>query len=154
MISPEAAEYVVEQIQHTQRQGAVCALGGELYDRVYVQPTVLTGVTAEMDIASDLEIFGPVFPVIPFDTQEEAIKIANQSCYGLMGAVFSQNLQTAMTVASQMQCGGVVINGASDFRSSEMPFGGYKKSGLGREGILHTLCEMMQEKSYVLKQVF
>ena len=154
MISPEAAGHVVEQIQHTQRQGAVCALGGERYDRVYVQPTVLTGVTAEMDIASDLEIFGPVFPIIPFDTQEEAIKIANQSCYGLMGAVFSRNIQTAITMASQMQCGGVVINGASDFRSSEMPFGGYKKSGLGREGILHTLCEMMQEKSYVLKQVF
>ena len=86
-------------------------------------------------------------------TREEAIAIANQSCYGLMGAVFSKDLGTALKMAEQMQCGGVVINGASDFRSSEMPFGGYKKSGLGREGVSRTLYEMMQEKSYVLKQV-
>lgn len=154
LISQSAAEQVERQVQYTLDQGAECVLGGKRYDRVYFQPTVLTHVTKDMDIAKDLEIFGPVFPIIPFDTQEEALQIANQSCYGLMGAVFSQNLRTAMTMASKMQCGGVVINGASDFRSSEMPFGGYKNSGIGREGILHTLEEMMQEKSYVFKQAF
>ena len=153
MISQAAAEQVERQVAYTVGQGAVCALGGKAYDRVYFPPTVLTQVTREMDIAGDLEIFGPVFPIIAFDTREEAIAIANQSCYGLMGAVFSKDLGTALKMAEQMQCGGVVINGASDFRSSEMPFGGYKKSGLGREGVSRTLYEMMQEKSYVLKQV-
>lgn len=153
MINESAAERVQRQVEHTVAQGAVCALGGKVYDRVYFQPTVLTCVTKEMDIATDLEIFGPVFPVIAFDQQEEALEIANQSCYGLMGAVFSRDLRTAMTFAERMQCGGVVINGASDYRSSEMPFGGYKKSGLGREGVSRTLCEMMQEKTYVFKNI-
>ena len=153
MVSAAAAEQVQRQVEHTVAQGAVCALGGRAYDRVYFQPTVLTGVTKDMDVASDLEIFGPVFPVIAFDDQEEALDIANQSCYGLMGAVFSKDLRTAMGFAGRMQCGGVVINGASDYRSSEMPFGGYKKSGLGREGVSRTLHEMMQEKTYVFKNI-
>lgn len=154
MISRSAARQVEEQVAYTVGQGASCVLGGKVYDEVYFPPTVLTGVTREMDVARDLEIFGPVFPIIPFQTMDEAIAIANQSCYGLMGAVFSKDIKTAMSAAGRMQCGGVVINGAGDFRSSEMPFGGYKKSGIGREGIAGTLCEMMQEKSYVLKQVF
>ena len=154
MISRAAARQVEEQVRYTVSQGAACILGGKVYDGVYFPPTILTGVTKEMDIAKDLEIFGPVFPIIPFRTMDEAVEIANQSCYGLMGAVFSKDIRTALSAAGRMQCGGVVINGASDFRSSEMPFGGYKKSGIGREGISGTLREMMQEKTYVMKQVF
>ena len=153
MISAAAAERVEEQVNVAIAQGARCILGGKRYERVYFPATVLVDVKRDMDVAKDLEIFGPVFPIISFDSIEEAIDIANQSSYGLMGAVFSRDLRTAMIAAQKMQCGGVVINGASDFRSSEMPFGGYKKSGLGREGISSTLLEFMQEKTYVFKKV-
>lgn len=153
LISEKAAIQVEEQVNYTISQGAACALGGKHFNKAFFQPTVLTGVTADMDVAKDLEIFGPVFPIIPFDTIEEAIEISNQSSYGLSGAVFSKDVKKAVKAASQMQSGEVVINGGSCFRTLDLAFGGYKKSGIGREGISRTLDEMTQEKNYILKAV-
>ena len=80
---------------------------------------------------TDLEIFGPVVSVTGFDTEEEAIALANASRFGLCGCVFTEDMKRAFRVASQLECGGVVLNGASFYRSFEMPFGGYKDSGIG-----------------------
>ena len=106
-----------------------------------------------MDVAKDMEIFGPVIPVIGFDTIDEAVGIANQSKYGLSGSIITRDFNKAIKVSEQMECGGFVINGASFFRSFEQPFGGWKYSGIGNEGIMTTLKEMSRTKTVILKNV-
>ncbi len=153
LVSEAAAAEVEEQVAKAVKSGAKCLIGGKRKGSFF-DPTILMGVTPEMDIAQDLEVFGPIFPFIGFDSLADAIRIANNTRYGLQGAVMTANMNTAMKVASQMQCGAVIVNGSSRYRSAEMPFGGYKLSGLGREGISHTLEEMSQVKTIVLKKVF
>lgn len=153
LVSERAAEDVEKQINHTISQGAKCIYGGKRFNKTFFEPTVLVDVTPEMDIAKNLEVFGPVFPIIGFDTLYEAMNIVNTSQYGLMGGVITADINKAMKVAARMESGGVVVNGCSVYRTADMPFGGYKKSGIGREGISHTLEEMTQEKTIVLKGI-
>lgn len=153
MVTEKAAITVEEQIELTVKQGAKIALGGKRYDRTFFPMTVLTDVTADMDVAKDMEIFGPVWPIIGFDTEEEAVAIANSSMYGLMGGVVTDDYKKCFRVAKQLECGGVVINGNGNYRPPESPFGGYKMSGLGREGISATLEEMSQIKTYIFKNI-
>ena len=101
-----------------------------------------------------MEIFGPVVSIMGFDTVEEAIEVANQSSFGLCGNVFTRDMKVAARVAQELECGGVVINGASFYRSFEMPFGGWKHSGIGNEGVMTTLQEMSRIKTVVLKNIF
>ena len=152
LITEKAAKEVEEQVQHTIEQGAKCALGGHR-NGAFFEMTVLTDVTPDMDIAKDMEVFGPVFPIIGFDTKEEAVEIANASKYGLGGSVMSTDITEAFYIADHMQCGSVVINGVGPCRPPEVAFGGYKMSGLGREGVCATLEEMSQLKNYILKNV-
>lgn len=152
LISEKAATQVEEQVDLTVKQGGKIILGGKRNGAFY-SPTVLVDVPKTADVAIDMEIFGPVVPIITFDTIEEAIEIANSSKFGLCGCVFSQNMKTAFKVANALECGGAVINGASFFRSFEMPFGGYKFSGIGTEGVMSTFDEMTRTKSIVLKNI-
>lgn len=152
LISEKAAIKVEEQVALTVKQGGKIVLGGKRNGAFY-EPTVLVDVPKTADVAKDMEIFGPVVPIIPFDTEEEAIAIANASKFGLCGCVFSQNMKTAARVANALECGGAVINGASFFRSFEMPFGGYKFSGIGTEGVMSTFDEMTHTKTIVLKNI-
>jgi succinate-semialdehyde dehydrogenase/glutarate-semialdehyde dehydrogenase len=152
LISEKAAKTVEEQVAKTVAQGAKIVAGG-VRNGAFYAPTVLGDVTRTMDVAVDMEIFGPVIPIIGFDSDEEAVDIANASSFGLSGNVFSRNINRAMKVARAMECGGVVVNGCSFFRSCEMPFGGYKMSGIGNEGIACTLDEVTQVKTVVLKNV-
>ena len=152
LISEKAAMQVEEQVNLTVKQGGKIVLGGKRNGAFY-SPTVLVDVPKTADVAIDMEIFGPVVPIITFDTIEEAIEIANSSKFGLCGCVFSQNMKTAFNVANALECGGAVINGASFFRSFEMPFGGYKFSGIGTEGVMSTFDEMTRTKSIVLKNI-
>ena len=153
LISERAAREVERQIQHTVNQGAKLLCGGHAYNITYFEPTILDGVTPEMDAARDLEIFGPIFPVITFKTDKEAVEIANATKYGLQAGVMSRSAERAMRVAASLQCGGVVINASGNYRHLEQPFGGWKMSGLGREGVCTTLEEMTQEKTYILKNI-
>jgi len=153
LISEKAAIEVENQIKKTIEQGAKCIYGGERFNRVFIKPAVLTDVTPMMDICKDMEVFGPVFPIIGFDTLEDAVKIVNSSMYGLMGGVLSRDIGKAMKMAKKMESGGIVINGAGNYRPLEIPFGGYKMSGIGREGISHTLEEMTQIKTIIMKKV-
>lgn len=153
LISKKAAEEVREQIDKTVDAGAKLVYGGEV-NGSFLTPAVLRDVKPKMAVAQDMEIFGAVFPIIEFENAQEAIDIANNCPYGLNGAVFSADVAFAISVASKMQTGGIVINGGSNYRTAAMPFGGYKKSGLGREGSSRTLMEYVQEKTYVLKDVF
>ena len=152
LISEKAAIKVKEQIDHTVEQGGTIVLGGER-DGAFITPTVITGVPKTADVASDMEIFGPVVPIIEFETVEEAIEIANSSKFGLCGCVFTENMKTAVKVCNALECGGTVINGASFFRSFEMPFGGYKYSGVGTEGVMSTFDEVTRTKTIVLKNI-
>lgn len=149
LISEEAAKTVEKQVNHTISQGATLAFGGERKGAFYY-PTVLTGVTKDMDVAKDLEIFGPVFPVIGFEDVDEAIEIANNSSFGLSGCVMTNDWKKGMRVAREVQSGQIVVNGSNMYRNQMQPFGGYKMSGIGREGFV-TLGEYVQEKNIVLK---
>lgn len=153
LISRRAAQEVEKQVQHTVEQGAKLLCGGHAYNVTYFEPTVLDGVTLDMDAAKDMEIFGPVFPVISFNTDAEAVAIANATKYGLQAGVMTRSMERAIQIASKLECGGVVINASGNYRHLEQPFGGYKMSGLGREGVSVTLDEMTQEKTYILKNI-
>ena len=152
MINVNAAIRIEEQVNKTVEAGATIVCGGRR-EGAYYYPTVLDNVTRDMEVAKDMEIFGPVISVIGFDTVEEAIEIANQSSYGLCGSVITADYSLGMKVADRLECGGAVVNGASFYRSFEMPFGGWKHSGIGNEGVATTLAEMSRLKTIVLKNI-
>ena len=149
LISEKAAKEVESQVNHTIEQGAHLLCGGQRTGAFFM-PAVLGGVTKDMDVAKDMEIFGPVWPIIGFDTVEEAIEIANNSSYGLSGCVLTEDWKLGMRVAREVQTGGMVVNGTSVYRNQMQPFGGQKMSGMGNEG-LTTLEEMTKIKNIVLK---
>ncbi len=142
LISEKAAIKAEEQVK----------LGGHR-NGAFLEPTVIADVPATADVAKDMEIFAPVVPIITFDTVDEAVEIANGSKFGLCGCVFTRDMKLATSVAERLECGGAVINGASFFRSFEMPFGGYKYSGIGTEGVMSTFDEVTHTKTVVLKGI-
>ncbi|MDR2655432.1 MAG: aldehyde dehydrogenase family protein [Oscillospiraceae bacterium] len=153
LISEKAALTVEKQVNLTVEQGGRIVLGGKRSGAFY-EPTVIADVPKSAEVAKDMEIFGPVVPIIGFDTLDEAIEIANASIFGLCGCIFTSDIKTAYQTAAKLECGGVIINGASFFRSFEMPFGGYKFSGIGTEGVLSTFDEVTRLKTIVLKNIF
>lgn len=150
-VRESSAKDVEAQIQKTVEQGGKLLCGGKR-SGAFVEPTVIE-VTPEMDIARDMEVFGPVWPVIPFDTLEEALEIANNTIFGLSSGVITSNMRTAMKVANGIQAGACVINGTGNYRLAHQPFGGYKYSGVGREGAVSTLEEMTQQKMISFKGI-
>jgi aldehyde dehydrogenase (NAD+) len=135
LVSPAQYEKVQNLIQSGVDEGATLVAGGtgrpESVSRGYfVRPTVFGDVTRQMRVANE-EIFGPVLSIISYDTEDEAIDIANDTPFGLAGFVQSKDLDHARTVANRIRAGRVYLNGAPFDRS--LPFGGYKQSGNGRE---------------------
>ena len=118
-------------------EGAKLVVGGEAPDDpalaagAYLMPTVFDGVTNDMRIAKE-EIFGPVVSIIPFDSEAEAIRLANATPYGLSGSVWSRDIGKALRTAKGIQAGVLSVNSNSSVHT-EAPFGGYKMSGIGRE---------------------
>ncbi|MDR3076544.1 MAG: aldehyde dehydrogenase family protein [Synergistaceae bacterium] len=153
LISGRAAAEVQRQVDHTIKQGARLVCGGHVYGETYFEPTVLDGVTMEMDVAREMEIFGPVMPVIEFETEEQAVEMANATPYGLQAGVITRDMGLAMRVAARLECGGVVFNSSGNYRHLQQPFGGWKQTGIGQEGVSRTLDEMTLEKSYILKNI-
>ena len=135
MVSQKQYERVQSYIRKGIEEGAEVLVGGEGHPEgfeagYFVKPTVFVNVKNDMTIAQE-EIFGPVLCVIAYDSEEDAIRIANDSKYGLHAAVLGTDLQRARRVASQLQAGRVVINGMTD--DPQAPWGGFKYSGVGRE---------------------
>ena len=130
-------------------EGARRVTGGDVPDSpgFYLRPAVLADVRNEMRVAQE-EIFGPVASFIPFDTEEEAIRMANESPYGLSGSVWTQNLGCAIRVSKAIRAGVISVNSSSSVHT-EAPFGGYKQSGIGREMGMHA-AELYTE----LKNIF
>jgi aldehyde dehydrogenase (NAD+) len=135
LISARQRDRVRGYIELGQSEGATLALGGgtpEGLDRgYYVEPTLFTDVDSSMRIAQE-EIFGPVLVMIPHDGDDDAVRIANDSRYGLNGAVFSASTERAYAVASRVRTGSLGVNGAANY-FADLPFGGYKDSGIGRQ---------------------
>jgi len=153
LISQAAAERVGHQVARAVEQGGRLVLGSVSSDGAYFHPCVITDVPPSADVASDDEIFGPVLACIPFDREEEAVSIANQSSFGLSGCVFSRDWSRALQISDRLACGGAVVNGTGNYRPFIVPFGGVKQSGLGREGLGYTLDEMSQPRYTVLRRV-
>ena len=135
MVSQKQYERVQSYIRKGIEEGAEILAGGEGHPEgfeagYFVKPTVFVNVKNDMTIARE-EIFGPVLCVIVYDSEDEAIRIANDSQYGLHAAVLGTDLQRAHRVASQIRAGRVVINGMAD--DPQAPWGGFKFSGVGRE---------------------
>ena len=151
LISEKAALEVESIVERTINSGAECILGGKRRGKSYFEPTVLTDVTPDMEIAQNQEVFGPVFPLIRFRTEEEAVYIANHCMYGLSSGVISCDMKRALRVARKLDAGNCTLNGSGLYRTHDMPFGGHRHSGLGTEGLYHTLDEFMKTKSFVWK---
>jgi aldehyde dehydrogenase (NAD+) len=139
VVNRKQYERVLGYIEKGKAEGAKCLVGGgpaTQFDRGYfVQPTLFVDVKPDMTIAQE-EIFGPVLSVIPYEDDDDAVRIANDSRYGLSGAVNGGSLERALGVARRIRTGTIAVNGGQWF-GPDSPFGGYKESGTGREhGVL------------------
>ncbi|HEX4220845.1 MAG TPA: aldehyde dehydrogenase family protein [Pseudonocardiaceae bacterium] len=148
LISQRQLETVLGYCELARQEGRI-ALGGRRSDRFprgyFVEPTVVTDVDPAARIAQE-EIFGPVLVVLPFDDDDDAVRIANGTIYGLSGAVFSADTERAVAVAHRLRTGTVSVNGAPYFDPGS-PFGGYKQSGLGREWGTEGLEDFLEVKT-------
>lgn len=147
---------ILNYIDVALKEGATCVLGGGPYTAEatkggrFIEPTIFTGVTNDMRIAQE-EVFGPVLSVIPFDTEEDAVRIGNDIVFGLAAGIWTSDIGCAFRVSEQLQAGTVWVNTyrAASFMS---PFGGYKRSGQGRESGQGAIKEFMQVKSVWIAQ--
>ena len=149
LIHERAAQRVESQIQDAVQKGAEVVTGGKRVNRTFIQPTVLARVTTEMDLMKT-ECFGPVAPVMSFESEEEALRVANDTCYGLQGAVYTRLIDRALRLADELEVGGVVINGSSCYRPGNIPFMPRKESGLGTDNLFHCMEELTTGKAVVV----
>jgi aldehyde dehydrogenase (NAD+) len=151
MVSDAQRDRAVGMIQDAEASGAKRVTGGRPLNRpgAFLEPTVLTDITADMNIARE-EVFGPVLSILTFKEDEEAIKIANATEYGLVGGVFTRDLDRATYAARRIRAGQVFVN---EWYAGgvETPFGGYGKSGYGREKGREALWNYVQTKNIAIK---
>jgi aldehyde dehydrogenase (NAD+) len=153
VISAAQKDRVLSAIEQARRDGASITVGGSpvenlpehLSDGHFVQPTVVVGVDNSAAIAQQ-EVFGPVLIVIPFDDDDEAVRIANDSAYGLAGAVISRSVDRGMNIARRIRTGSFGVNGGM-FYGADAPFGGYKNSGVGRQCGIEGFQQYLETKT-------
>lgn len=149
LINERQRDKVDGMVQRAIAGGATLVTGGERLDPGYFYaPTLLTNVNPDSEIAQE-EIFGPVLVVIAFDDDDDAVRIANNSIYGLAGAVFSGDQDRALAVARRIRTGSFSINGGNYF-APDAPFGGFKQSGVGREMGVAGLEEFLERKTFAV----
>ena len=153
-INKAQVEKILSYIEKAKADGATVACGGEAYTEngcengCFIKPTLLTNVTNDMCVAQE-EIFGPVAVVIKFKTEEEVIAMANDSEYGLGGAVWTTDINRALRVAQAVETGRMWVNTYNQIPEGA-PFGGYKKSGIGRENDRAILDSYSQKKNIMI----
>lgn len=149
LINERQRDKVDAMVQRAVATGATLVTGGERLDPGYFYaPTLLTNVDPDSEIAQD-EVFGPVLAVIAFDDDDDAVRIANNSIYGLAGAVFGRDQDRALAVARRIRTGSFSINGGNYF-GADSPFGGFKQSGIGREMGVAGLEEFLERKTFAI----
>ena len=144
LISEKAAKQVEETVNNAVLNGASILTGGNR-DGAFYEATVIDNVTQDMDLVLR-ETFGPVAPIIRVNSIDEAIEVANNTEYGLQAGVFTNDYSHAMRCVGEIEAGTVFVNKQSTFRTDNMPFGGFKNSGLGKEGIKYAVEEMTKTK--------
>jgi acyl-CoA reductase-like NAD-dependent aldehyde dehydrogenase len=142
------ANRIMEWIDEAVNLGAELICGGKQHGTT-VEPTVLLNSPQNSKIVCE-EVFGPVVSIIPYETIEEAIEMTNNSDFGLQAGIFTNQMDVAYKFAHELEMGGVVINGTSNFRLDHWPYGGVKNSGIGREGPRYAIEEMTEMKMIVL----
>jgi glyceraldehyde-3-phosphate dehydrogenase (NADP+) len=150
LIDEKAATRVAAWVDEAVRDGAQVVTGGRR-DGVFYEPTVLTEVPRLSKVLQE-EVFGPVVTVIPVDDIDQAIERANETPYALQAGVFTTDLNLALRLADGLDFGAVMINDTGDFRIDAMPFGGGKRSGIGREGGRYAVEDMTEPKIVAIKQ--
>lgn len=152
LINDTAAKLTAERLQRALDSGATFALQGTQQGKLFT-PYILENVTNDMEICQE-ELFAPIAVLLPYEKFDEALKLVNQSRYGLQAGVFTCNINKIMSAFNTLEVGAVIINDVPTYRHDKIPYGGFKESGLGREGPLYAMREMCEPRLLVLKQQF
>ena len=144
LISKKAAIQVEQAVNDAVEKGAKILTGGNR-EYAFYEATVIDNVSPDMDLVQN-ETFGPIAPIIRVKNLDEAIEIANDTEYGLQAGVFTNDYYAAMRCANEIEAGTVFVNKQSTFRTDNMPFGGFKNSGIGKEGVKYAFDEMTKTK--------
>lgn len=147
LIDKSSADFVQELIEDTKEKGATLRIGGEREGNL-IYPTVFDHVTEDMRLAWE-EPFGPVLPIIRVKDAAEAVDVANRSEYGLQAAIFTRNIDAAIKIADRLEVGTVQINGKPSRGPDHFPFLGTKASGMGTQGVRHSIEAMSRPKALV-----
>jgi len=147
MIDEANALRVETWVNEAVSKGARVLCGGKRRG-LFFEPTVITNTRPEMKVCA-LEVFGPVVTIEPYSTFEEAVKLVNNSRYGLQAGVFTNDLREMNLAFDQIEAGGIIVNDTPTFRVDHMPYGGVKESGLGREGVKYAIHDMLEPKLLV-----
>jgi len=148
LVNEDAARRVESWVDEAVDAGAKVLAGGTRDGAAYA-PTVLVDVPADSKCATE-EIFGPVLTLTPFDGADEAFALVNQTRFGLQAGVFTRDLTVAFRAHRELEVGGVVIGDVPSFRADQMPYGGTKESGVGREGLKYAMADFTYERVLVL----
>ncbi len=153
LINEPSLEAVGALVEEARQSGLGVLCGGKRLDLkgYYYAPTVISGADRNDRIARE-EIFGPVLPVMSFDSLDGALEVANSLPYGLSSAVYTRSMETAFRCIERLETGGVSVNDTTMMRADQAPFGGFKASGLGREGIRYAIREMSETKMVYWKK--
>jgi acyl-CoA reductase-like NAD-dependent aldehyde dehydrogenase len=149
LISEGERDRVSSWVDEAVGQGATVAHGGDVDDNGVLLPTVLTGATPEMKVCSQ-EVFGPVVAVATYDDLDDALRMANDTRYGLQAAIFTNNVGDAMRAFHALDFGGVLVNEVPTWRADQQPYGGVRDSGNTREGPAYSVREMTELRMVVL----
>ena len=148
MISEDAARRVETWVGEAVAAGAKVLTGGERSGTAY-RPTVLAGVPRGTKVLDD-EVFGPVLAVAAVDSLDEAFAAVNDSRYGLQAGVFTRDIGTAFRAQRELAVGGVIVGDVPSYRADQMPYGGTKESGTGREGVRSAMDDLTEARVLVL----
>ncbi len=148
LIDEEAALKVENRVNNALAEGAELLCGG-IRNGAFYEPTVLDRVSFNQELVCN-ETFGPVSPIIRVGSVDEAFEVANNTQYGLQASVFTENIENAKKAVKVIDAGTVLINKQSTFRTDNMPFGGFKKSGLGKEGVKYAVEDMTLSKLVII----
>ena len=151
MIEESEAERIDEWVREAVAAGARVLTGGKRLGGPLYAPTVLTAVPQDARVCSQ-EVFAPLIVVEPFDSLEQAVIEVNRSTYGLQAGIFTADLEHALTAFDEIDVGGVMVNDVPTYRIDNMPYGGVKDSGLGREGPRYTIEEMTEPRLLVINR--
>ena len=151
VITRSEVDRIAEWVREAEAQGAEVLTGGTA-DGPFFAPTLISQTTPQMKVRCE-EVFGPVCTITPYQTFEEALAEVNDSKYGLQAGVFTNDINRAFEAHRTLEVGGVIVNDVSAFRADQMPYGGSKESGFGREGLRFAMEEMTEPRIMVLSHV-